>query len=156
MTKSPYFPQPAVVSTVAITSNAIAIAQLFDNAQHAAAGGVVLFSGTVRNHHAGKAVAYLEYEAFAPLALKQMQLIVDEACSKWLLSHAHCTHRIGKLAIGDSAIVVITSHAHRSQAYEANQYIMDRVKAEVPIWKNEFFIDGSSAWGNNATAINSK
>ena len=153
MTKSPYFPQPAVVSTVAITAETIAIAKLFDNAQHATAGGVVLFSGTVRNHHAGKAVSYLEYEAFVPLALKQMQLIVDEACSKWSLSHAHCTHRIGKLAIGDSAIVVLTSHAHRSQAYEANQYIMDRVKAEVPIWKNEFFTDGSSAWGNNAAPI---
>ncbi len=156
MTKSPYFPQPAVASNVAITTEAIDITTLFANAQHATAGGIVLFSGTVRNHHAGMAVAYLEYEAFEPLALKQMQLIVNEACSKWSLSHAHCTHRIGKLAIGDSAIVVITAHAHRSQAYEANQYIMDRVKAEVPIWKNEFFTDGSSAWGNNTPPINSK
>lgn len=149
MTVSPFFPQPVEASLVNITLNPIDVAMLFEQAQKDDAGGVVLFSGTVRNHHGGKEVSYLEYETFQPLALHTMREIVASAQTKWSLSHVHCTHRIGKLEIGESAIVVVTTHTHRAQAYEANQYIMDRVKSEVPIWKNEFFADGTSAWGNN-------
>ena len=150
MTVSPFFPLPVEASTANITFEPIDVAALYAQAQKDDAGGVVLFSGTVRNHHGGRAVSYLEYEAFQPLALNMVLEITAHAQSKWTLSHVHCTHRIGKLEIGESAIVVVTAHAHRAQAYEANQYIMDRVKAEVPIWKNEFFADGSSAWGSNA------
>lgn len=147
MTELPYCPPLAEANLVAITEAPIDTNTLLAQAHHAEAGGIVLFSGIVRNHHAGRAVAYLEYEAFEALALPVMKEIVTKAIQQWSLSHAHCTHRIGRLEIGESAIVVVTAHAHRAAAYAANQFIMDSIKAEAPIWKNEFYVAGGSQWG---------
>jgi len=72
-----------------------------------------------------------------------------EAREKWGLQHAIAQHRIGRLAIGESAVVVITASSHRREAYEANRHIIDRIKHEVPIWKCEYYADGSHQWGNN-------
>ena len=147
MTELPSCLPPAADNIVAISSASIDTNAILANANHASAGGIVLFSGTVRNHHAGKEVSYLEYEAFEALALPTMEVIVRDACQRWSLCYAHCTHRIGRLEIGECAIVVVTAHAHRAEAYAANQYIMDKIKLEAPIWKNEFYADGSSQWG---------
>jgi molybdopterin synthase catalytic subunit len=140
---------PAVVEFPIITSDPIDLAAMIKHAHHPKAGGIVLFSGEVRNHNSGKEVLYLEYEAFVPLAEKMIKEIVDAAKAKWELHFACCIHRIGKLDIGESAVVVITSHSHRGESYEANKYIIDRVKHEAPIWKNEFYLDGTSQWGGN-------
>jgi molybdopterin synthase catalytic subunit len=118
-------------------------------AHHPKAGGIVLFSGEVRNHHAEKKVTHLEYEAFVPMAEKMIQEIVQTAIEKWNLHSAICVHRIGKLEVCESAVVVVTAHSHRKESYEANQYIIDRVKHEVPIWKREFYEDGTSFWGGD-------
>lgn len=147
MTVLPSCPHPAEANTVAITTAPIDTNVLLTLAQDPSAGGIVLFSGVVRNHHAGRDVEYLEYEAFEVVALPAMEAIARDASQQWSLSHVHCTHRIGRLEIGECAIVVITAHTHRAHAYAANQYMMDRIKAEVPIWKNEFYKDGTSRWG---------
>ena len=110
---------------------------------------MVMFSGEVRNHNAGKEVSYLEYEAHVPMAEKMIVEILTAAKQQWGLHFACCVHRIGKLEVGESAVVVITSHAHRGESYEANQYIIDRVKHEAPIWKHEYYTDGTSQWGGN-------
>lgn len=135
-----------VESFQTITYHPINIMMMLEQAHHPKDGGIVLFSGEVRDHHAGKDVLYLEYEAHAPLAEKIIQEIVQTAKEKWNLNYAAAVHRIGKLEISESAVVVITSHAHRRQAYEANQYIIERIKHEAPIWKCEYYADGSYEW----------
>ena len=130
----------------AITTEPINVVMMLEQAHHPKAGGIVLFSGEVRDHHAGKDVVYLVYEAHVLLAEKMIGEIVRTAKERWNLSHVAAVHRIGKLEISESAVVVVTSHAHRKQAYEANQYIIDRIKHEAPIWKCEHYADGSYEW----------
>lgn len=124
----------------------IDLGALLARAHHPAAGAVVLFSGEVRNHNEGRAVLRLEYEAHATLAEKMMAAILDEARGRWELHLADCVHRVGPVAISESAVAVVTASAHRGEAYAANRYIIDRIKHEVPIWKKEFFADGTSEW----------
>jgi molybdopterin synthase catalytic subunit len=99
------------------------------------AGALVLFSGDVRDNNIGKDVAYLEYEAHTSLATKMIKEILEEAIKKWNLNLAIAQHRIGKVGVGESAVVVITSSPHRKEAYQANRHVIDRIKHEVPIWK---------------------
>ena len=113
------------------------------------AGALVIFSGQVRNHHLGKSVDYLEYESHIEMADTVIADILNEAQLRWELHYVYCKHRIGKVMIGESAVVVITSASHRDTAYEANRFIIDKVKAEAPIWKKEFFSDGNIIWAEN-------
>jgi molybdopterin synthase catalytic subunit len=122
---------------------------LMSEAHHPKSGAIVLFSGEVREGNAGKQVAYLEYEAHVSMASKMIDEILREAVSKWSLRKAIAKHRIGKLEVGECAVVVITSSAHRKEAYLANQFIIDKIKHEVPIWKCEYFTDGTKEWGGN-------
>ncbi len=149
MTKSPSSLPLVEVNFNVITAAPIDLSAMIALAHHPRAGGIVLFSGEVRNHNSGKEVSHLEYEAFIPMAEKMIYEIVESAKVKWDLHFACCVHRIGKIELCESAVVVITSHAHRGESYEANKYIIDRVKHEVPIWKNEFYTDGSSHWGGH-------
>jgi molybdopterin synthase catalytic subunit len=115
---------------------------------HAAAGGCVTFEGWVRNHNEGQSVRSLEYEAFAELAEKEGQRIIDEALQRFAILGAACVHRVGLLAIGDMAVWVGVSAAHRGAAFEACRYIIDEVKLRVPIWKKEHYANGDSGWIN--------
>jgi molybdopterin synthase catalytic subunit len=141
--------EPAADRSDLISPDPLDIAVLLKDAHHPGAGAVVLFSGEVRDNNRGRAVAYLEYESYRPLAAKMIGEILREARDKWALHIAIARHRTGIVAIGETAVVVITASAHRSEAYAANRYIIDRIKHEVPIWKCEYFADGSHAWGNN-------
>lgn len=123
------------------------IRQAFDDR----AGAVVLFSGNVRNHSFGRQVKYLDYEAYESMASKLIDEIVNEAIEKFDLYKAVCVHRVGPVKLGDAAIIIATASAHRKEAYEANKYIIDRVKHESPIWKKEFFEDGTSEWSHNCS-----
>lgn len=114
----------------------------------AAAGGLVCFEGRVRNHNEGQAVLRLEYEAYASLAIKEGQLIIDEALQGFAIIAASCVHRVGLLEIGDMAVWVGASAAHRAAAFEACRYIIDEVKQRVPIWKKEHYASGDSGWVN--------
>jgi molybdopterin synthase catalytic subunit len=118
-------------------------------AHHPGAGAVVLFSGEVRDNNKGRAVAWLEYEAYEPLAEKMIAGILVMAREKWALQIAVARHRLGKVAVGETAVVVITASAHRAAAYAANQYIIDRIKQEAPIWKCEHYADGEREWVNH-------
>lgn len=132
-----------------LTYSNINLPNLLAQSHHANCGAVVLFSGEVRNNNLDKEVQHLEFEAFEPMANSMIKEILDFAKEKWKLEIAICQHRLGKVEISESAVCVITSSKHRKEAYEANQYIMERVKHEVPIWKKEYFLDGSYEWGNN-------
>ncbi|MBX9852105.1 MAG: molybdenum cofactor biosynthesis protein MoaE [Cytophagaceae bacterium] len=132
-----------------ITEYPIDMISLLQEIKDPKAGGIVLFSGEVRNHSHSKDVAYLEYEAYIPMAEKIIKNILKEAVESFNLHKAICVHRIGKIEIGESAVAVLTASSHREESYKANRYIIDRVKHEAPIWKKEFFTDGTSEWGHN-------
>jgi molybdopterin synthase catalytic subunit len=135
--------------TAALSHEPIDIVGLLAGAHHPGAGAVVLFSGEVRDHNRGRAVSFLEYEAYGPMAEKMIRDILAEARSRWSLQIAVAQHRTGVVAIGEIAVVVITASAHREEAYAANRYIIDRIKHNAPIWKCEHYADGSREWGNN-------
>jgi molybdopterin synthase catalytic subunit len=122
---------------------------LFAQAHHESAGAIVLFSGEVRNSHNGKEVAFLQYEAKTSMANKMIEAILIEATERYGLMVAKAVHRVGKVTVSEPAVVVITAAAHRKESYEANQFIIDKIKHEVPIWKCEIFTDDTKLWGGN-------
>ncbi|HAA13501.1 MAG TPA: molybdenum cofactor biosynthesis protein MoaE [Cytophagales bacterium] len=107
-----------------------------------ASGGIVLFVGTVRNATKGKTVQYLDFEAYAPMAISEMRKIADQATKQWSLHHVVIHHRTGKVPIGEEAVVIACSSAHRKEAFAACQFAIDTLKETVPIWKKEVFEDG--------------
>jgi len=115
------------------------------------AGACVTFEGWVRDLNDGRKVLALEYEAFAPLAEKEGARIVAEALARFPLIAAACAHRTGRLDIGDLAVWVGVSSAHRGAAFDACRFIIDQAKARVPVWKKEHYAEGASAWINCAT-----
>lgn len=132
-----------------LTNKPIDTPALFAKCHHAHSGAIVLFSGEVRGLNQGKDVDYLEYEAHERMAQPVFEAIITQAKTQWRLNEVVCLHRVGKLDISDCAVLIITTSAHRADAYAANRYIIDRVKAEAPIWKKEVYKDGSHDWGSN-------
>ena len=123
--------------------DAAALARTLDSDR---AGACVTFDGRVRNHNDGKPVVKLAYQAYAPLARAEGARIVDEALARFAVEHLVCVHRTGTLAIGDVAVWVGASAAHRDAAFAACRYVIDEIKRRVPIWKNEHYADGESGW----------
>jgi len=112
----------------------------------AGAGACVTFEGWVRNRNAGRAVHRLDYQAYGALAAKEGEAILAEAREKFPIIDARCVHRVGSLAIGELAVWVGVSAAHRDAAFAASRFVIDEVKKRVPIWKNEHYADGESGW----------
>jgi molybdopterin synthase catalytic subunit len=107
------------------------------------AGGVVVFSGVVRNETGGRPVKFLEYEAHAPMAEAKMREIGEAVRARWPeVRRVAMVHRIGRLEIGESSVVIAVSAAHRQEAFEAGKYAIDTLKRTVPVWKKEYFEDG--------------
>lgn len=131
----------------------IHLGEVLRESHHPKSGAVVLFSGEVRNNNKGREVTHLEFEAYVPMAEKMIGRILEEAKSRFTLNLAVCIHRLGSVEINECAVVVVTGAGHRKESYAANRYIIDRVKGEVPIWKNEFYSDGSSEWGHNSESL---
>jgi len=113
-----------------------------------ACGGYVAFEGWVRDHNEGRGVQRLEYEAFAPLAVREGERILAAARDRFGVERSLCVHRLGVLNIGEIAVWVGVSAAHRDEAFRACRFIIDEVKHRVPIWKKEFYTDGNSGWVN--------
>jgi molybdopterin synthase catalytic subunit len=114
-------------------------------------GAIVTFLGLVRNHHVGRRVRYLEYEAYEPLALKAFRRISDEAQMRWPDVRLAVHHRIGRLEIGEASVAIAAASPHRADAYGACRYAIERIKQIAPIWKHEFF-EGGDVWVEGATA----
>ncbi|MCB9469079.1 MAG: molybdenum cofactor biosynthesis protein MoaE [Candidatus Obscuribacterales bacterium] len=113
-----------------------------------AAGAVVTFEGRVRDHNDGKAVDHLVYESYEKLAAKEAEAILKEARERYPVLEAHCVHRVGKLEIGEVAVWVAVASAHRKEAFDACEFIIDSIKHRLPIWKKETYSDGSYEWVN--------
>ena len=149
MTQFSSSPQAVEDSFLYLSEEPIEVADLLSKSHHSKCGAVVLFSGEVRDSSDQREVIHLEYEAQPALATKMMREIIADARKKWPLHIAVAQHRTGKVTVGEAAVVVITATPHRKEAYDANRYIIDRIKHEVPIWKCEYFADGSHEWGGN-------
>lgn len=132
-----------------ITDEHLDLTNFLKQAHNPSSGAIVLFSGEVRDNNGGKEVKYIEYEAHKPMASKMIERIISDSKNRWNLTIACAQHRIGKVKVLESAVVVITSSPHRAEAYAANRYIIDRIKHEVPIWKCEYFYNGTKEWGGN-------
>ncbi len=109
-------------------------------------GAVVTFAGVVRNNFGGRATAHLEYEAFESMAVSVLEQLAAEARTQWGTGAIAIHHRIGRLEIGETAVLIVVAAPHRHEAFEAAEQIMDRIKQVAPIWKKEVWADGVSEW----------
>lgn len=105
-------------------------------------GAVVIFDGVARNNTKGRPTLYLEYEGYPEMALRTMSQIAAEVHDRWPINRVGIVHRLGRIEISESSVVIIVTSAHRKAAFEACHYAIDRLKKIVPIWKKEYFADG--------------
>jgi len=106
-------------------------------------GATVVFEGIVRNQSGGRRTLYLEYEAYEAMALKQMEIIGEAMRNQFSVDSVALVHRLGRLEIGETSVLIAVSSAHRRAAFEACRYGIDTLKQTVPIWKKEYFEDGA-------------
>ncbi len=139
----------------AISETPIDPQSLKNSMENGSSGACVTFEGWTRNQNEGKTVRLLEYSAYKPLAEKEGARILQEALDRFEIEKAVCVHRVGTLEIGDIAVWVGASSAHRGPAFEACRYIIDETKTRVPIWKKEHYQNGDSGWINAEASADS-
>lgn len=129
-----------------IQDTPLALIELRRGFADATSGAVVAFEGLVRNRHEGRDVTRLHYQHHPVLADQEGQKILAEVLEKFPVTQALAIHRVGTLEIGEPAVITLTASAHREAAFDANRYLIDEIKARVPIWKHEFYTDGTDEW----------
>ena len=134
-----------------ITREPIDIAGLRARLLEGDSGAVVIFDGVARNNTKGRRTLYLEYEGYEPMALRTMEQIGRELHERWPINRVGIIHRLGRIDITESSVVIVVTSAHRKIAFEACHYAIDRLKKIVPIWKKEYFEDGA-VWVENQEA----
>ncbi len=127
-----------------VQSNPLSLDLLLGDTERADCGALAIFAGTVRDHHEGRAVTGLEYTSHVPLAERIIEEIEAETRQRFGVPVCRIQHRIGRLGIGDTAIIAVVRSAHRAEAFAALRHAVDATKARAPIWKEEFYPDGSS------------
>ena len=132
-----------------IVSSPIDEREVTRRAASPAAGAISTFHGVVRDNSLGRKVLYLDYEAYPPMAIKEMENIESEVRERWKIEKMAISHRIGRCEIGEASVVIAVSSPHRREAIEACHYAIDRLKQTVPIWKKEFW-EGGEVWIENA------
>jgi len=138
-------PDPNVVRLVALRETPLEVAEVVAALDDQTSGGLTLFVGRVRDHDHGLGVRGLEYSAH-PTALEALRRVCDRVAEEYDVHGVAAVHRVGRLEIGDIAVVVATSAAHRGEAFAASRALIDTLKDEVPIWKHQQFTDGSDEW----------
>ena len=133
------------MKSVYLTEREIDLELLIERVESADKGAVVTFLGTVRNHHDGREVERLEYSAYGPMAEAECERIRAEAEQQWGAAVA-LEHRIGALGIGDVSVAIAVAAPHRDEAFSACRQVIEQLKRRVPIWKREYFADGTIEW----------
>jgi molybdopterin synthase catalytic subunit len=128
-----------------LSSSVLDLAALVGRVQSPSRGGIACFVGTVRDHHGGRSVVRLDYSAYEAMAEAECARIVAEAEARWPCAIA-LEHRIGTLQVGDAAVAIAAASAHRDEAFAACRYVIEELKRRVPIWKREYFADGTVEW----------
>ena len=131
-----------------VTSEPIDANELIAKVASPRAGGIATFLGVVRDNSLGRKVRYLLYEAYPPMALKEMESIERAVRGRWEIENIAITHRIGRLEIGEASVGIAVSSAHRREGIEACHFAIDRLKQTVPVWKKEFWV-GGEVWIEN-------
>ena len=139
-----------VAKLIEITSQSITEQAVIDRVRKSTHGAIVTFVGIVRDNSNGKRVLFLEYETYGEMAKKKLEEIGTEIQSRWGISDIDIIHRVGRIELGNTVVVIAVGSAHRLKAFQACQYAIDRLKEIVPIWKKEFYEDGSSTWIGHA------
>ena len=134
-----------VVRLVDIRETPLDVTEVLTALADPAAGGVDVFVGTVRDHDHDQGVTGLDYSAH-PTAMERLVEVAERIAEKYDVIAVAAVHRVGRLAIGDAAVVVATAAAHRGEAFEASRALIDELKATVPIWKHQVFTDGTDEW----------
>ncbi|WP_456378346.1 molybdenum cofactor biosynthesis protein MoaE [Lutibacter sp.] len=135
-------------TSIKITAEKLNLQDCTNFVEDASCGGIVSFVGTVRNATQNKTVTLLDFSAYEPMALKEMQKIANKTLEKFSIFRIAIHHAVGKLEIGDVPVIIAVSSAHRKAAFEACEYAIDTLKETVPIWKKEHFEDGE-VWVNS-------
>ena len=134
-----------------VSNDPLAIDVVIASVARPSCGAVATFVGTVRDANAGRRVRWLDYEAYAPLALRTFEQIAEEARERWPETHIAIHHRTGRVVVGESSVVIAAASPHRADAFGAARYAIERIKQIAPIWKHEHF-DGGEVWIEGATA----
>ena len=116
---------------------------VLDRIKHGEDGAAVVFEGVVRNHTRGRKTRYLDYEAYEPMALQQMEGLAQQALKQFQVREVALVHRLGRLEIGETSVLIVVASAHRAAAFDACRWLIDTLKRTVPIWKKEYFEDGA-------------
>jgi molybdopterin synthase catalytic subunit len=127
---------------VAMTQQPLDLAALQARMGDPGAGAIVSFLGTVRDHKQGRRVLRIDYEAYEPMALKELHRIGTTLLERWSLQRACLVHRTGRLGVGEASVAIVVAAAHRAPGFEALRYAIEALKKDVPIWKKEHFEDG--------------
>jgi molybdopterin synthase catalytic subunit len=106
-------------------------------------GAAIVFEGVVRDNTRGRKTLYLDYEAYEEMALQQMKELATQALETFKVREVAIVHRLGRLQIGETSVLIVVASAHRGPAYEASRWLIDTLKRTVPIWKKEYFVDGA-------------
>jgi molybdopterin synthase catalytic subunit len=127
---------------VVLTRQVIDAVKIVAAAKSGEDGAVVVFDGIVRNHSRGRRTLYLDYEAYEEMAMRQMRELGEKARERFGVRQVTVVHRLGRLEIGETSVLIVVASAHRSAAFEACRWLIDSLKQSVPIWKKETFVDG--------------
>ena len=133
---------------IQIKSSPLVVSENYDFVVDETCGGINIFVGTVRRWNKGSEITHLDFECYEPMAIKELQLIAENAFEKFGIQKLSIQHRTGKVALEEIAVVIAVSTKHRKAAFEACEFVIDELKKSVPIWKKEFKIDGSY-WVNS-------
>lgn len=135
-----------MIDAIAVLEMPLDATRLRAEATDPSVGAIVVFEGCARDHHEGRGVEGLAYEAFVPMAVAELEKLRAEALHRFGLTRCLIHHRIGPVPLTESAVVVVTASAHRREAFEASMWIMDQIKLRVPIWKRERYQTGGERW----------
>jgi MoaE-MoaD fusion protein len=128
---------------VAILREKIDTLAVLQRLKHPEDGAAVVFEGVVRDNTRGRRTLYLDYEAYEPMALKQMEELAVQALHQFKIRDLRMVHRVGRLEIGETSVLIVVASAHRQAAFDACRWLIDTLKRTVPIWKKEYFDDGA-------------
>src|SRR5580704_7941022 len=128
---------------IEITDAVSSVAEIVEGTKAGADGAVCVFDGTVRDNTRGRRTLHLDYEAYREMALEQMRGLAAEAVTKFGIRDVALVHRLGRLVVGETSVVVVVVSAHRGAAFDACRWLIDTLKMTVPIWKREQFADGA-------------
>ena len=134
------------MSTARVSRQPIELESLIREVVADGRGAISIFLGTVRNTNDGRDVDGIDYSAYEPMAVAEMDRIAGEAAGRFAGVAVALEHRIGTLRVGEVSVAIVCAHAHRAPALDANRYVIEELKRRVPVWKREHYLDGTSEW----------